>query len=179
MRHADGTGRLADLAIYKDLKGSRDGFEKQVMAAHAGRLLDPDRIAADPGSYICCFSFFDVKNLLDIRTEGGTYIYSSSEAHGEEQKTDFVRLANWLDRFAFTIRGFSLAPRDNGTPEPVFDRGYHASGHASAQDLLRIVRTIDPEIVMPVHTELPSFFAENLPDMQVIVPENGREYVVG
>jgi ribonuclease J len=179
IQKVDGTSRIAELSIYRDLKGSRDGFEKQVMAAHPDKLLDPLDIARDPGHYICCFSFFDIKHLLDIKAEGGTYIYSSSEAHGEEQKIDFVRLSNWLTKFRFTVKGFQVAPGPDRTftvtPEP----NYHASGHASAQDIVDIVRTINPETVMPVHTEAPEFFSENLPDMQVLVPENGKEYLVG
>jgi hypothetical protein len=34
-------------------------------------------------SFILCFSFFDMKHLLDIKPEGGTYIYSACEAFNE------------------------------------------------------------------------------------------------
>jgi ribonuclease J len=159
--------------VYADLKGSRDGFEKQVMAACAGSMVGPEGIAADPGRYICCFSFFDVKHLLDIGTTGGLYLYSSSEAHDEEQRIDFVRLNNWLLKFNFTVAGFSFV---NSVYTP--DRNFHASGHASAKDILGIISAINPETVMPVHTDKPSFFADNVTDREVVLPENGTEYLI-
>jgi ribonuclease J len=177
MQCVDGEDRIKDLSIYKDLKGSRDGFEKQVMKEYPGKLLDPADIAKSPGSYILCFSFFDIKHLLDIRSEGGTYIYSSSEAYGEEQKIDFVRLWNWLGRFKFTIAGFSIVDGPDGRPAPAFENGYHASGHASGEDILQIIKEINPGTVIPIHTEVPSYFKDNLPGMKVILPERGKEYI--
>ena len=58
---------------------------------------------------------------------------------------------------------------------PEFERGYHASGHASASELLRIVEEISPEIVLPVHTEKPEFFVENLKEYNVIAAEEGKK----
>ena len=124
IKGVDGIDRLKDLSIYQDLKGSRDGFEKQIMKQYPDSLLDPDQIAKDPGRYICCFSFFDIKHLLDIKTEGGTYIYSSSEAHGEEQKIDFLRLNNWLTKFKFTVRGFSVMVNPDKTLTVLPEKGF-------------------------------------------------------
>jgi ribonuclease J len=41
--------------------------------------IDHAAIRESPGDYILCFSFFDMKHLLDIKPEGGNYIYSSCE----------------------------------------------------------------------------------------------------
>jgi ribonuclease J len=174
MRCVDGIDRLDGVRIYHDLKGTRDGYEKTVLAEYPEQLIDPREIGKNPEQYILCFSFFDIKHLLDIRTEGGTYLYSSSEAFTEEQRIDFQRLWNWLTRFGFTVRGFSIT-RGEGGPHVTFEPGYHASGHASGQDLLDMIRRIDPELVIPVHTERPAFFMENLPEYQVILPQNGQE----
>jgi ribonuclease J len=54
-----------------------------------------------------------------------------------------------------------------------FDRGYHASGHASPEELLNIVEETDPEIIIPVHTEHPEFFKENVRGREVRLVENG------
>lgn len=173
MKCVDCKDRMRDLLIYKDLKATRLAFEKQIHEDFAGQLLDPGDIAKAPESYILCFSFWDMKHLLDIKPSGGTYIYSSSEAYSEEQVIDFRRLWNWLQFFKFRVRGFKIVERD-GKEVPEFERGYHASGHASASELLRIVEEIDPEVVVPVHTENPEFFVENLKEYKVVLPEEGR-----
>jgi ribonuclease J len=177
MQCADGIDRLKDVNIYRDLKVTRDGYEKVMFERYPSHLIDPRDIAQDPEHYIVCFSFFDIKHLLDIKPESGTYIYSSSEAFSEEQRIDFQRLWNWLTRFHFKVRGFSVGLKE-GTPVVEFEPGYHASGHASGQDILGMIETIDPDMVMPVHTEKPSFFTENLGDYQVILPEKGKEIVI-
>lgn len=177
MHCVDGIDRTKGVRIFKDLKVTRDGYEKSILNGHASQLIDPLEIGKNPEQYIACFSFFDIKHLLDIKTKGGTYIYSSSEAFTEEQRIDFQRLWNWLTRFGFTVRGFSVETKE-GDPRISFEPGYHASGHASGQDILEMVRKIHPEMVMPVHTERPAFFIENLPEYQVILPENGREFLI-
>ncbi|MCE8426709.1 MAG: ribonuclease J, partial [Candidatus Methanoperedens sp.] len=101
----------------------------------------------------------------------GTYIYSSSEAYTEEQVIDFVRLWNWMKFFDFKVRGFRIDETDG---KPVFEKGYHASGHASAAELLKIIEDIDPEIVLPVHTENPEFFVDNLKGYDVVLAQEGK-----
>jgi len=170
--------RMGDLLIYRDLKARRDAFEENVHVKFADRLLDPSDIAKEPENYILCFSFWDMKHLLDIKPENGTYIYSSSEAYNEDQVIDFLRLWNWMQFFNFKVRGFKIVSRD-GKAQPEFEKGYHASGHASASELLKIVREINPETVQPVHTENPGFFEENLKEYRVLLAEEGKRIGIG
>lgn len=172
MSCVDSSNRMDDLQIYKDLKSTRYKFENEVFEKFSDKLLDPTNITEAPESYIICFSFWDMKHLLDIRPDcGGTYIYSSSEAFSEEQVIDFRRLWNWLKYFNINVKGFKLI-EENGRIIPKFESGYHASGHISPDELLRIINEISPEMIMPVHTENPDWF-KNLPDYQVILPQNG------
>ncbi|WP_456474948.1 MBL fold metallo-hydrolase RNA specificity domain-containing protein [Candidatus Pyrohabitans sp.] len=171
------TGGVNGLLIYRELKARRDAYEKEVFARHGDKLVDPRDIASSPESYILCFSFWDVKHLLDIKPEGGTYIYSSSEAYTEEQVIDFLRLYNWLKFFNFEVRGFGIVEK-KGKPAPAFERGYHASGHASGEEMLRMVEEIQPEVLIPVHTENPEFFAERLEGVRVEVVGEGERLVV-
>jgi ribonuclease J len=64
------------------------------------------------------------------------------------------------------VSGFQ--EKDGGV---TFEPGYHASGHASADDLAIVVKTIDPELVIPVHTFRPEFFKEM--DRKVALPIPG------
>ncbi len=57
---------------------------------------------------------------------------------------------------------------------PSFERGYHASGHASGEELLRMVEEIQPEVVIPVHTGRPEFFVERLSGVRVALPMKGE-----
>ena len=171
MKCADGMDRMSELLVYRDVKIKREGFEKMVHEKFGDQLRDPTVIAKAPEEYIMCFSFWDVKHLLDIKPKGGTYIYSSSEAYTEEQVIDFERLWNWMKFFDLIVRGFSIDEKDG---KLAFEKGYHASGHASAAELLKIIEEIDPEIVLPVHTENPEFFVDNLKGYDVVLAEEGK-----
>lgn len=165
--------RMEELFIYKDLKARRDAYEKIVHQKYEGKLVDPTDIASSPERYILCFSFWDIKHLLDIKPREGLYIYSSSEAYTEDQIIDFIRLNNWLERFNFKVRGFKIVEK-NGKPIPEFERGFHASGHASSEEIIEIAEEIKPEIVIPVHTESPDIFKEKLGKVRVSTLRDGE-----
>ncbi len=176
LRVADRVDRMKGLKIYRELKAKREKWEKEVVEKLWGDLyIDPQDIAKNPENYILCFSFYNMKNLLDIGIHGGVYIYSSSEAFGEEQEFDFIRLKNWLDFFGFDIYGFSMDysfPR----PKPVFSRKFHSSGHLSSEEIRKVIEIIDPDYIVPVHTEHPEWFAENFEN--TILIENGGSFEV-
>lgn len=114
-----------------------------------------------------------MKNLLDIKPHAGTYIYSSSEAFEEESEFDFMRLNNWLKYFNFKIYGFDIV-EEEGKEKPNFTKGFHASGHASKKDLTWAIDKIDPEIIIPVHTDNPEWFKENFDN--VVLLEDGQTH---
>lgn len=176
VRCAGSENKIQDLLIYNDLKIKRDAYEKQIQEKYPDKLLGPKDISKEPEKYLLCYSFWDMKHLLDIKPKNGSYIYSSSEAYNEEQIIDFFRLWNWLQFFNLKVRGFKIASRE-GKAQPEFEKGYHASGHASTSELLKIIREIDPEIVLPIHTENPEYFAENL-EYKVVLPEEGKRIEV-
>lgn len=132
----------------------REWYPDQVTAAD---------VAAHPGDYILCFSFFDITELVDINPSGGTWIYSSSEAHNEEQQFELWRLRNWIDYFHLKPLGLT------DSPSP-----FHASGHISGRELRKLVYEIAPQRVIPVHTTDPQRFADMLlGDIDVRLPEIG------
>jgi len=174
MECADGICRMEDVRIYGELRGRRDKWEELVvMERWIDKYVDPSEISKNPESYILCFSFYDMKHLLDIKPEEGAYIYSSSEAFTEEQEFDFLRLYNWLKEFNLRVYGFEIV-MDGGRLSPKFQRGYHASGHASKDDLRRIIDEIDPDVIVPVHTENLRWFAENFENVRLV--EDGETF---
>jgi ribonuclease J len=82
-----------------------------------------------------------------------------------------VRLWHWLGRFNIASAGFSVAKEGGGRYNPVFDKQFHASGHASREDLTWVIDQIDPDRIVPIHTESREWFAENFED--VVLAEDG------
>ena len=160
------------LRVYGEIGGrSRKWEDEVVLPKYGDRYIDHASIRDDPERFILCFSFFDMKHLLDIKPEGGTYIYSACEAFNEEMEIDFVRLWHWLGRFNIAPAGFSVAKEEGGKYSPAFEREFHASGHASREDLTWIIDQIDPDRIVPIHTEAREWFAESFED--VVLAEEG------
>lgn len=144
----------------------KDYDNKTVVASDVHRAQD---------EFIVCFSFWDLNELPSIQPKPGSlYVFSSSEPHDEEQEIDFRRLHRWLEYYNF--KGYGLPREKNGAWEiPEAERGLHASGHACGPDLLDIARKVNPEILIPVHSQQPQYYVENLDDtsIKVILTEPG------
>lgn len=168
LEKAEGIDRIKDAYVYQALKTTKRNWESVISEEKPNiRYIDPLKISSDPDSYLMCFSLFDVKHLLDINPQNGTYIYSSSEAFEEESEFDFTRLNNWLQYFNFKIYGFEII-EESGRERPEFTKGFHASGHASKNDLKWAVDIIDPDIIIPVHTDNPKWFEETFENTRLI-----------
>ena len=50
----------------------------------------------------------------------------------------------------------------------IFERGLHASGHLSKEELVEVIERIDPDKIIPIHTENPYWFAENFENAVVM-----------
>jgi ribonuclease J len=167
------------MRIYDSPKSTDFKFEEWIIQIqYPETLVRPDEIGTSPGDFLLSFSFFDVKHLIDIKPEGGHYIYSSSEAHNEEQEIDFRRLGAWLHRFGLKSHGFTVD--FEGHPTFTCEQGpLHASGHASKEGIRDMIRAVEPEIVIPVHTQHPSWFEETFGDeRRVIQPKRGLRVVL-
>ncbi len=102
-----------------------------------------------------------MKHLLDIKPNGGTYIYSACEAFSEEMEIDFVRLWHWLELFDIEPAGFFVEKEDGGEYKPCFDKRFHASGHASREEITLVIDQVDPDCIVPIHTEAREWFEIN------------------
>lgn len=169
------------MLIYQDLRYKIDPWEQNLRQRFGDRLVSPQDVRRSPGDYILCFSFWDAKNLIDINVRGGTYVYSSSEAYTEEQELDFQRLRNWLTHFELRPVGLPRRRGQSVAELPEEEQGLHASGHASAEDIIAFVREIGPRTVIPIHTENPGYFLDRLRDtaIEVQVLEYGEPWQFG
>lgn len=96
--------------------------------------------------YVVFNDNYSVQNLIDFQpAEGSVYIYSKTEPFDVEMEADYERLENWVGKFF----GGNMVTA-------------HSSGHAYGAQLLNMVKTINPQAVIPVHTEHPEIFAERL-----------------
>ncbi|MFW9867551.1 MAG: MBL fold metallo-hydrolase RNA specificity domain-containing protein [Candidatus Thorarchaeota archaeon] len=140
--------------------------------------MESEEINANLDRYILCFSSWDVPNFLDINPSRGIYIYSSTGAFKTEQEVDFVRLNQWLNFSevkgqGIKPKGFRIA-KEGDVEKPVFIRGFHASGHASGDELEWMVDKIDPEILIPVHTERPEWLQERYEDITKLLKKGEK-----
>lgn len=180
MRSADPTvptvGVDGFLRIYRDVKAKLQTWESSLLERYRPCCVDAAEVQRHQSEYILCLSFWDVNELVDVEPQpGSVYIYSSSEAYSEEQKIDRVRLLNWIDRFQMDLVGIDRSQEDLPNAD-----GYHASGHITGPELLSLIGEIRPRALVPVHTQKPEFFTENLRAVcLVIVPERGQEIALG
>jgi ribonuclease J len=160
---ADGINRLKSVRIYDEIIDHKTRkWESEVVRARAGdQYIGHQELRDNPDQYIACFSFFDMKHLLDIKPEKGAYIYSSCEAFNEEMEIDFKRLWQWLNTFNLKPFGFTMKRSEFGELTPEFDKEFHASGHAPREDIAWVIDQINPDFIIPVHTENKQWFVDN------------------
>ncbi len=163
----------AHLALYVKTRAQRLGWERALLDRYAERcperVVGPREVGAAPQRFVLCFSYYDLPELIDVAPPGGTYIYSSSEAFNEEMHLDLDRLRHWLRHLGLAFAG--EPPRRDGTGG---DPGFHASGHIHGPGLVELVETIDPQLLIPVHTERPEFFRQHFPHRRVLFPRIGE-----
>lgn len=158
------------ICLYREPKRLQK-WEEQMCDKYREKCLGPQEIKRDSAEYILCFSFWDINELIEIDPEpGAVYIYSSSEAYDEEQRFDLARLRNWLK--LFNMQPLGLPDAVSGK-FPEASVGFHASGHITGPDLLEIIATINPQYVVPVHTENREFFRRNIEPGKLCLPTKG------
>jgi len=162
------------IVIYQETMAGKNPkiWIREICRECSHKIVLAGDIRAEQDRFILCFSFFDLNELPSIRPRASSlYVFSSSEPHDEEQEIDFRRLGHWLEHFG--LKSFGLPMETGGKwVIPEAERGLHASGHACGPDLLEVARGINPQVIIPVHTEHPEFYAENLSGsgMDVILP---------
>jgi ribonuclease J len=85
-------------------------------------------------------------------------MHSLSEPFNEEMEISFKRMRNWLDHF-----GLNFVQN-------------HCSGHAPGSDIREIVKTVNPKVLFPVHTEYPGVFRQF--GLKNRLVKYGKEYTI-
>ena len=155
---------ITDENIYVYLKKRKSGtyiekdysekWIKEILAVKPKTVKAKD-IRENEDTFVFVMRYWDLQELVDLRPhKGSRYIHSSSEAHTEEQEIDEWRMNNWL-------KLFNLYPKEH----------IHASGHARKEDLFKIAHTINPKIIIPVHTEHPEEYVKEFGNKVILVDE--------
>ena len=171
-----------EIGLYDDPKLIPSNWEKLVRERYRSRTFGPLQVRADRGAFILAFSLTDTPDLLDLAfltggEGGGAYIFSNSQAYDDEAAVDLVRLWNWTQNLGLELVG--LRPEVGGESGRVTRMkvvpGYHASGHAGADELAEFVRRVRPARLIPIHTDLPGRWAELLEgtEIEITLPEYG------
>lgn len=159
---------LPHLLLYADPKAAPRPWELELRQAWSARTVHPTEVARSPGDFLLAWSLWDLNDLVDLEGIcGGLYLYSNSKAYDEEQATDLERLRNWVRWMGLTL---------HGDPDDAQSARLHASGHASGIELLEFVRTVRPKMLIPVHTEQPQWWQEQLLGTGILVcpPQFGK-----
>jgi ribonuclease J len=175
------------LGLYQDPKLTEREWEAHLRERYQARTVTPVEVRQEPGEYILAFSLTDIADLLDIdyligAKPGGAYVFSNSPAYDDEQMVDLVRLWNWVRRLGMELVGlepvYSADRREVTKVVPV--PGFHASGHASEDDLLHFAQSVRPKRLVAIHTESPDRWRQLLggSGIEVILPELGTSIPV-
>ncbi len=146
--------------VYKDDRFSEkiqredyDYWEREFLD-HPNAVTARD-IRENQNEYVFRCDFFELKELIDIKPEAGsTYIRSVCEPFDLEMELDLKKVDNWLTHFG-------LFPYTQ----------IHASGHLNYDDIRDMVDSIQPQALIPVHTQHAEVF-QTLHD-NVILPQKG------
>ncbi len=124
------------------------------------KMITYKEIKKNPSKYVMYIGFFKLMELVYIQPSNADFIYSMSEhfLEGEDNEEMRIVLENWMKHFKIN---FHKA---------------HCSGHASATDIKKIVTSINPKILIPIHTESALKFKEFHDNVKIV--KNGEKVEV-
>ena len=149
--------RVRLLAELAGAHGRRLVMEPQA-AAMAGHpdLLAVEEVRARPRRFVVQLSYEGLRTLIDLRApKGSVYVHSNGPPLGPFDPTYRV-MESW-------VRELRLELRQLGS-----------SGHSWPADIVRMVQTVAPGLVIPVHSRMPQ--AMVVPGTAVLVPEVRKPY---
>jgi ribonuclease J len=133
--------------------------DREIYNINEGRVWTAQHVKENPSKVIVALGSYLIDQLVDIAPREGLYLHSSSEPYNEEGELSEEKMRNWLRRFGL---------------ERIH---VHCSGHASGRDINGIVSSIQPKLLVPVHTEHAGLF-QLLHGVKVKVPELQKEIEV-
>jgi ribonuclease J len=116
------------------------------------KMADCSWVRKNQRKLIMDLDFYQFAELIDIKPEAGShFIHSMSEPFNEREDIEDQVMHNWLNHFKIQFHQL------------------HASGHMSKDQLIEMVKEINPKKVFPVHTENQDLFKMLCSNMQTIM----------
>jgi len=103
-------------------------------------VITAEEISKSPLKYVVSMNLWEINQLTDIQPKDAVWIKSSCEPFCDDMELDEERKKNWLEHFKIQ---YEFA---------------HASGHASSGEIKDMIKQINPEILIPIHTKHPELF---------------------
>ncbi|HLO03451.1 MAG TPA: MBL fold metallo-hydrolase [Symbiobacteriaceae bacterium] len=127
-------------------------------AVQAGSLWNTQRVRASQREVLLQMELAMLPDLVDLSPGADSvFIHSNGEPLGPFDP-NWAVLQRWLERFDIPLRWAGC------------------SGHATPEDLVRIVQEIEPKFFMPIHSKHPELFL--VPEVKRILPAQGASYSV-
>ncbi len=134
--------RDPDILVYDRQMVRWSVWERELIERMGSRAVTSDYVNKHQGDLLVQLDFEGLPELIDIKPEPGSpFIHSKSEPIEEDDEVE-ATLENWVE--FFKLHRYQ----------------YHASGHMAEAEIAEMVRTINPKVVIPVHTEHPERFAD-------------------
>jgi len=132
--------RDPNILVYFRQLTKQDEWEKDLKSKVASKAVDATYVNKHQPELMLQLDYYQLTELVDLKPAlHSPFIHSKSEPFDEEDVTGDI-LNNWLRRFGLDYHQI------------------HASGHCSQAEMQEMVRTINPKVVIPVHTEHPELF---------------------
>jgi ribonuclease J len=108
---------------------------------YPNKFIDTYSMQNEQDNVLLLLGFRNTPELIDIEPKKGSiYIHSGGEPIANIDGDNAAILMNWLNKF--NIPYFRI----------------HSPGHASEVEILQMAREINPEILLPIHTQIPERF---------------------
>jgi len=153
-----------NIKVYFRLAKSCKFIEKDYFTwerAYMENMITHKEIREQQKDYVMFTNFNKLMELVYLQPEKSDYIYSSSEhfLEGEDNAAMREVLYRWLDHFGITLHKT------------------HCSGHAAKSDIEYAIKKIDPDILIPIHTQTPEEFRKihdnvKIPEKEGIIDLN-------
>ena len=140
-------------------------------------MVTSDWVRKNQKNVVMAFNMLRLFELVDIKPKPGSdYIYSMSEhfLEGGDNIEALTVRKNWMEHFKFKMpsKNYAEIEHEDGTKEPVPIHKLHASGHMPKADIMNMIKTINPDILIPIHTQNPKTFCQF--HKKVVLPEIGK-----
>ena len=145
------------IMVFGGEKSSRYEWEKRVL--DEVELWKGEDITPIQEEVVLTATYYDMNDLMDVDpVSGSVFISSQSEAFDEEGEIQHEKLLNWCEHY--------------GLPQYQI----HTSGHVLPHQLKDAIEKINPDEVMPVHTDRPKLFKRYMDDLEadIVLPKMNK-----